>query len=84
MTESKTKKPLEGKKVTTKEEVNAMREKGEIAPEKVNNFHIVPDKTWPSLVRIKRDKGAIPNALSGLFTNRIPAQLAINTYLESK
>ena len=79
-----TKKPLAGKKVTTKEEVNAMREEDGSSPVPRNEFSVTPDKRWPSLVKIVRERGPIPKELQGLFTNRLEADKAILRYIEAK
>lgn len=86
---AKTNKPLEGKTVTPKEEVNAMREQGVVVKEikdtseKVNDFFIEPDKKWPTLVCVKRKQGRLPDVLTGLFTNSKEAQKYIDAYLGS-
>jgi hypothetical protein len=75
------KKPLEGKKVDSVEEVKARKE--ETGSEMVNPFVIEPIKNTPGMVRIKREKGgAVPGMLSGMFTSVHFAQQAINQHLK--
>lgn len=79
---AKTKIPLSEKKVT--KEGDVIEEEVVVAePPKKNDFVIYNDPKWPSMCRVKRERGQVPAQLNGLFTNSYEAQKAINVYKES-
>lgn len=77
MTEAKTEKTEVAKKRAPRKTIEQVRvEKSPI--------EVVPDVQWPSMFKFKREKGALPGELKGLYTSRAEADLAMARYLKAK
>ena len=73
------KKPLEGKQVDSLEDIAKRKE--ETGTELVNPFIIEPIRNTPGMFKVRREKGTVPGALSGMFTSQKMAQIEIERYL---
>ena len=46
-----------------------------------NKFVIKANPAWPNMFKIHREKGNVPNDMSGQYTSQAEAQKVINSYM---